>query len=235
MFQRFWRLFKNRQSPSKSSVLDVHLYAPKRATKSLPGLQTTAGQGVIAKIYEGLSGFGIPSEEEDKIRKCHSAPTYGEMVPPSVTEMIQVINITSDDVFYDFGSGVGKVAMQVALESPVKKSIGVELADSRFQQSRVALDRLKKSHPGVASRLEYRHLNFSAADISDATVLFMCSTCYPNELLNRLSQQFVSVGRGFRVISLKALPPHPNLRLDKTLHLKMTWSESSAVNFYTVI
>lgn len=235
MFQWVWRLFGRDVHKSSWNDLNVDLVSPRSPGAAILRTPSSEEQAVISSVYEGLSGFGIPKHEEEKIRDCKSAPTYGEMIPSSVSKMIQELKPGLNDIFYDLGSGVGKVAMQVVLEAPVQKSIGIELADSRFKQSKTALGRLKALNPEAAGRLEYRHSDFSEADISDATMLFMCSTCYPNELLTSLCDQFIKVGSGLKVVSLKALPDHPKIKFVKAIQLKMTWSESSAVNFYEVI
>lgn len=50
--------------------------------------------------------------------------------------MIDQIEITSDDIFIDLGSGVGQVVLQVAAATPCKICLGVERADvpSRYAE-----------------------------------------------------------------------------------------------------
>lgn len=50
--------------------------------------------------------------------------------------MIDEIEITSDDVFLDLGSGVGQVVLQMAAATPCKICLGVEKADvpSRYAE-----------------------------------------------------------------------------------------------------
>ena len=187
---------------------------------------------LMDKIYEGLSGFGIPKEEEDKIRSCESAPTYGEILYESYLEILNYLNLGPEDVLCDLGSGVGKVVMQTALDSRVGKCVGIELSASRSASAGKALERLKTLEPHAASRCQFVEEDFLKADLAGVTAIYMCSTCYPLELMQQLVDKFLELKPGLRVISLKALPQNPRLEMVKQFSLKMTWSANSAVYVY---
>lgn len=61
---------------------------------------------------------------------------YGETSYDLVCQMIDQIEITSDDVFIDLGSGVGQVVLQMAAATPCKICLGIERADvpSRYAE-----------------------------------------------------------------------------------------------------
>lgn len=61
---------------------------------------------------------------------------YGETSYDLICQMIDEINITSDDIFLDLGSGVGQVVLQMAAATPCKICLGVEKADvpSRYAE-----------------------------------------------------------------------------------------------------
>lgn len=189
----------------------------------------------LESIYSGISGFGIPVDEEAHIRACNSAPTYGEIVYASIEKVIDILNLQKEDIFYDLGSGVGKVVMQVCMTTPVEKAIGVELSATRFNKSIEALSRFQALDPLRSVHCQYLHKDFSEVNLEAATAIFMCSTCYPNELLVVLADKFSKLKPGTRIASLKALPQHDKLHCSKIVNLKMTWSESSSVHFYEVI
>lgn len=42
--------------------------------------------------------------------------------------MIKELSLSAKDVFVDLGCGVGQMVMQVATGSPVRESVGIELA-----------------------------------------------------------------------------------------------------------
>lgn len=54
---------------------------------------------------------------------------YGETSFDLVCQMIDQIDITSEDIFVDLGSGVGQVVLQMAAATPCKICLGVEKAE----------------------------------------------------------------------------------------------------------
>ncbi len=58
--------------------------------------------------------------------KPRSAEVYGEANPIFANQLIRRLNITSRDVFYDIGSGIGTIAMQVAAMTGARAK-GVEI------------------------------------------------------------------------------------------------------------
>lgn len=54
----------------------------------------------------------------------------GEIVPRSVSKIIDLLRMNEDDVFVDVGAGIGNVAVQVVLETNIKLSIAVEMREN---------------------------------------------------------------------------------------------------------
>ena len=107
----------------------------------------TESKKIIDQYYSSVSGFGISKEDEEHIRKSGCASTYGEITVDSVQKLIDYLQPKQSDVFADAGCGVGKLATQFILASPVKKSIGVELSKERYDKAmrvKAALQKDKK-------------------------------------------------------------------------------------------
>ena len=62
--------------------------------------------------------------------KAFSSEVYGEANAGLINEIIQTAPIKDGDIFLDMGSGVGQVALQVAAQCSVERSIGIELRDA---------------------------------------------------------------------------------------------------------
>ena len=68
----------------------------------------------IEKIYKGTSAYGnVPNE---LTTQTNVFTTYGEMLPSSVTKIINFLKINNNDIFYDLGSGSGKFVNQIYLQ-----------------------------------------------------------------------------------------------------------------------
>lgn len=190
----------------------------------------------LEQLYSNVSGFGITSEERDTISKAGGAPTYGEILPKSVSAILEDLKLTENDVFYDLGSGVGKVTLQVYLESPVKKSVGVELSPTRHAYAMKVYGKLKDAGKLQNNRdLVFLEENIMETKIDDATVIFLCSTCFSSELMDVLAHKIKHLKKGTKILTLKDFHKPEGLKLIKTYTLPMTWTEASAVHLYQVV
>lgn len=192
----------------------------------------------IEKVYKDVSGFNIGAEESEEIRTRGGCPVYGEIVPDSMRVLLEMIQPGHNDVFYDLGSGVGKFPIYVHSVTSVKKSVGIELSLSRHSDAQKALEALKKEgaiDEDAKREVSFVHGDITEVDFSDATLIFMCATCFSDELMEKLTERFLTLKPGLRVITLKKLPEHKRLRLIDDLSLRTTWSEGSNMYFYRLI
>jgi SAM-dependent methyltransferase len=189
----------------------------------------------IDEIYSGLNAFKATNEDRNEVSKAGGAPIYGEILPSSVHLLARYFKIKENDVFYDLGSGNGKVAMQIYLYTPAKKSVGVELSLQRHQQALEARKRcLSKKLAKSDKTLDYVQGDILKADISDATLIYMCSTCYTPRMMKILQSKVENLPKGVKVATLKKFKKSSKLKLVESLSLPMTWSKSSPVYIYQV-
>ena len=144
-------------------------------------------QAYITELYRNVSGFISyqPGEKESaQLQKVFL--TYGEILFPSFNKVIQRMNIDENDVFYDLGSGAGKSALQFFLKTPVKKVVGIEANKRRSDVSLKIYKQVKREFPQLFEGgriLKCVPSNFLEVDISDATIIYICSTCFNPALL----------------------------------------------------
>jgi hypothetical protein len=186
---------------------------------------------VINDVYAGVSGFGIPQSDEQKIVERGGAPTYGEILYESEKVLLDELPdyLKENGVFYDFGSGVGKTCVQAYLDYPFKKVVGVELSHKRFSSAeKVKKELEKKDLLEKGRKLEFLNKDFAEIKPKDASVIYMCSTCYSAELMDSLITTFANtLKKGSRVITLKpfAEPVKFGFVEIKEYRLPMTWSK----------
>jgi len=192
-------------------------------------LATDQAKKIIDEVYTGLSGFGLNSEESTFISQNGGNATYGEILFESLQTMLNDAKLTAKDTFYDLGSGVGKACMQVALTTPAK-AVGIELSKSRVSTALTAKKLLTEKHTiDLKDRLELVEKNILHAKFKPNSVIYICSTCYSEELLNHVIQEAKKIKNGARIFSLKQLP---GCQPVKTYTLPMTWSSGSSVYYY---
>ncbi len=199
-------------------------------------LRDVDAQPLIEKMYADISGFNIDGSETTMIEKNGGAPTYGEITYDSAKKLLSKLNLIQDDVFYDFGSGVGKMVIQTYLTTPVKKAVGVELSPTRIKHARAIKQQLQNKGKLTKNRLlDFKEQNISDVMVNDATIVYMCSTCYSFDLMQKIVDKLAQLKKGVLVITLKKLPKHSNFKLIDTYHLPMTWSSNVAVYIYQLV
>lgn len=163
--------------------------------------------------------------------------TYGEMTYEGIEKLIEEAEIKPNEKFIDLGSGNGKASMQVFMNTPVSEAIGVEFHIERFYNANRALKNLYKKFPELLNT--DRLLTYQLQNIKDVyflemfNIIYMCSTCYPSELLDVVYEK-IKDSKNIRCIIThkkydnfsKILPKY------KVVNLPCTWSKNLSWNFY---
>lgn len=179
----------------------------------------------LQMVYEGKGGYTIPSEEITTIQKEGGHPQYGEIPYDSAAHILSDLNITKQDVFYDLGSGVGKLVLQVYLTTPVKRSVGIELSPTRWKIAEASQNQAAKDDHMVAGReLSFLHQNIRQVPLTDATVCFLSGIAFPAPLIQFIMDRLAGLEHEVKVISVLSLPEHKNFKLVKTYNLPMSWA-----------
>lgn len=216
-----------------SFLLAFHLYL-----SCTPSLAEPADpQAYLQMIYENKGGYTIPSEEASAIFKGGGHPQYGEIPYDSAAHILDDLNLSRQDVFYDFGSGTGKLVLQVYLTTPVKRSIGIELSTTRWTIAESCRKQAVMDDHIVNGRdLIFLNQNLSSANFSDATVCFISGITFPSPLVQSLMDRLSALDHDVKVISVLPLPIHKQFTLLKTYTLPMSWApEGVDICLYQVI
>jgi protein-L-isoaspartate O-methyltransferase len=110
-----------------------------------------------------------------------------------VAAMLDLAEVTDQDVLYDLGSGDGRILIAAARDRGVQQAVGIEIDPELVDQSREAV-----RAAGVADRVKIRRGDLFKQDISPATVV----TMYLKPNLNtQLRPQLEKLRPGSRVVS----------------------------------
>ncbi|MEM7402486.1 MAG: hypothetical protein AAF310_00485 [Myxococcota bacterium] len=197
----------------------------------------------VQQLYSNRAGFEISDKEKESIVKQSSNSTegfdsyhthvYGEITPQAARELLSELQLGKEDVFYDLGSGVGKLVLQAHLATPVGKSVGIELSKTRYDIANDALKQLRADGLIDPARvLQLRLQNILTAKWDDATVVYTCSTLFPDKLMQGMADKIAAIDHPVRVITLKKFPPNPRLHHIETLFVNTTWSPDVPVYVY---
>jgi SAM-dependent methyltransferase len=153
-----------------------------------------------------IENLEIIKESDDKL-------IYGEIKKSGVDTLLKEIkkrkSITSDDVFYDIGSGNGKLPIHIALISEFSKVKGIEISDIRYQYSKHIL---LENNINV-NNIEFINDDVRNIDISDATVIFINDVLFSEEDVEHI---FEKASKGTHIISFKK-------KSDDIVNLDVSW------------
>jgi SAM-dependent methyltransferase len=188
----------------------------------------------ISRDEDGSELHGYEADEADdaRVRATNSSPTYGEIMPTATDRLIEHLALRRDDVFYDLGSGVGKVVLHVALRAPIRRVVGVELARRRHRIARRMLDEVRATGLMRAGECELRCADFMRVPMGDATVVYTCSTAFSTPFMNELASRLARLSTGLRWVSTQDLDENPWFVLEDVLRLDMSWRRKSKVHVY---
>jgi len=113
---------------------------------------------LLARTYDYTGGYLISSTEEKGIEDVNgisqstgqcggslTASVYGEMLAEGIEQLLRELQLVPKDVFYDLGSGVGKLSLTVALRSKVGMVRGIEYSRTRYS---IATNAVTKAYNG---------------------------------------------------------------------------------------
>ncbi len=136
-----------------------------------------------------LELFEASHGREDAVDLAPFVPT-----PMAVVEkMLEMANVTKEDVVYDLGCGDGRIVVTAA-EKYGARGVGIDLDPRRIAESQ---ERAKRA--GVTSLVRFLQQDVMKADFSQATVVTLYLLPESNELLRPLLEKQLKPGA--RVVS----------------------------------
>ncbi len=90
-------------------------------------------QAQFNRIFSQTNGYLI--SKKDRSNNDMISLTYGEIDFLSFIALLEQTHISTQSVFYDLGSGVGKAVIACAMVFNVKKSIGIEILPNLHEKA----------------------------------------------------------------------------------------------------
>lgn len=179
-------------------------------------------RAALTRVFRPENGYRQPEYERAAMSAAGAAPVYGEVGLAGAARLFRELELTADDVFFDLGSGLGRLVLHGALATAAS-FVGVELAWSRHEAALRARARLVASGWERAASAELVCADFRARSLAHATVIYACSTAFSAELLRDLARALDSAPR-LRCFIAPRLPAEPlTLRLSSWVRLDTTW------------
>ncbi|XP_020295581.1 histone-lysine N-methyltransferase, H3 lysine-79 specific [Pseudomyrmex gracilis] len=195
-------------------AIDSLVQLEKGTSLPFQRLNKRPSRGLLRHILQQTYNQAVV--EPDKLNQYEpfSPEVYGETSYELVSQMIDQIEVTGEDVFVDLGSGVGQVVLQMAAATMCKICIGVERADvpSKYAQSMEINFRKWLNWYGKRCG-EYRLVkgDFLADEhresITGATIVFVNNFAFGPTVDHQLKERFADLRDGARIVSSKSFCP----------------------------
>ena len=159
--------------------------------------------------------------------------TYGEVTSLGVRQLAHAMNLSSssDVVFYDLGSGVGRLVMQMALDfaPSLKAATGIELSLERHKIASSILSEIAWTKPSLTDSVNFLNSDVLELDLSDATHVYISSLCFPKPVLRQLQDYLFSIEGLHVVVALNRLDRFEAEEFDVSdAHVQMSWGPGLA-------
>lgn len=206
------------------------------------------------KNGDGFSSSHLDDDEGDGDGMSYKY-TYGEVTTMGVRQLAHALFLDTTgtfpgnygaSVFYDLGSGVGRLVAQMYLDRVVQRAVGVELSEERH---RTAVDVWGELTASLVDRgdddfdfdkraVEFIHGDVTDVDLSDATHIYISSLCFADNVIDMLQDVVLAVASSCTskisvVAALSELEALEQAGWIKTVqHIQMTWG-GGLVRIYT--
>lgn len=189
---------------------------------------------IFKDLFDLVDGRAMSlKEREDQELKSKSF-VYGEVVPESFYELISDLDPQPGQVFYDLGHGTGKAVILAHLLWDFKKCVGIELLDTLYNASIQVHNRYEKEiRPKIRQTVGDREIvllkgDILEANISDADIVFMNSTCFQDDLMALLEKKLEEVHANVHIISLSKPLKSPWYYQYKHKMYDFSWGQATA-------
>ena len=181
------------------------------------------------------AGCEIKTPADHQVAPADSA--YETDVPyvptpePVVDRMLEMANVSDDDVVYDLGSGDGRIVLRAVQTYDVQRAVGIEIVPELVRQSR-NYARLA----GVADRVTFRKADLFDVPLHDATVVTMYLF---EDVITRLQPKLLrELDPGVRIVSHEYTgddrwPPDTTVHLDD--HAIHVWQVPEEIPSWAVL
>lgn len=181
----------------------------------------------LTKLYEKVDAMAVAREAWQQPKFNDYAFIYGEIDCISFIAILETLNPSPEDVFYDLGSGSGKAVFTAALSFDFAACKGIELVPELY----VLSCKLQANLPTIATPIEFINADFMQVDLTEATLIFINAACYVGETWAALVNKLLQLKPGTRIILASKQLPQPQFSLLQTELRYMSWG-TTQVNLY---
>lgn len=183
---------------------------------------------IYTYLFKDVYGHRISSEARKKLDYMYYGHQYGEITFDAFKRIMDEVKPTSNDVFYDLGSGIGNTLILASLMAPFSKVSGIELFPELHNTAHSIISKYKTHIAHHIPHAKTQHLesiqgDFQSTPFNDATVIFINATCFRHEIQNDFLNRLAQIRPGSRVITSSYAIDHQDFALTNRDILPFSW------------
>lgn len=146
--------------------------------------------------------------------------TYGETRWSTFLDVLKVVEMHPGEHFIDLGCGAGFLCFLVA-QGLGLKATGVDLIEGFIQPAQQLCQQLQLQQPRFI-QADFFELSFLPFQVFYATC-----TCFPDEIMEKLSDKLAETAPGTRFITVTSPVEGPHIRQLRRLSLRYPWGHDT--------
>ena len=189
---------------------------------------------VFIETFGNIEGGSLSQYERNIKNLLGSEYTYGEIEFLYFLPLLNYVSVGKEGgTFWDLGCGTGKVLIAAALsDAGFRRICGVEYLEGLYQTSLKAIDLYWKiaKQAGLKSNKDKFNIvkgDMKIIDWSDADVVYTSSICFPEELIQVLTDKGRCLKKGARIITLMNWVDPNAYKILYYFKVRMTWGHNS--------
>lgn len=155
--------------------------------------------------------------------------TYGEILLHSFYQNLKILQPKAHEIFYDIGSGSGKLVCSAAILFDIKRAVGIEIQNPLYEFSTKLLRKLKHLQRHNAdwqtklAKVQFHLGDMFALGFHDADIIFINATCFQLENWRQLEEMFIQLKPGTRIMMTTKYLNEPHFKMIHSLQYEMSW------------
>ncbi|PIY68950.1 hypothetical protein COY90_03195 [Candidatus Roizmanbacteria bacterium CG_4_10_14_0_8_um_filter_39_9] len=185
-------------------------------------------EGKFEQLYLHVDGYAISKKAISKLSRYYSGYMYGEITYRGFLRMLAMARPKKNEVFYDLGSGTGKVVILAAMLANFSKVVGVEIFQELLDASQKVLDHYKELsglNNSFSQSVVFIHGNFNDVDFSEADVIFMNATAWSYEFGVPFIRKLEQLKKGARIITSTLVIKSNKFKINPIGSIDFSWGD----------
>lgn len=188
-------------------------------------------------LYGNVNGYSVSHDAREKHNDSEATKDllYGEVPFLTLEEIVKEANPNKDGVFFDLGSGTGRVVIALHLMLNFRKSVGVELLEGLHKKAcEVKKEFENYVVPKISDYDRNRKIDFVNAsimdvDLSEADFIFMNHPFKDRELFAILEEKLVrELKPGTKIVTIIRKLDNSKIKFIDSKKFNFSWGESTA-------